>query len=446
MLKIEKRLDPKSIEEKIAYKVVKTLNDAGFESYTVGGSVRDRLLGKIPHEVDVATSALPEQVQDIFKKTFAVGAAFGVIIVLIDDIQIEVATYREDGVYRNGRHPSSIRFSDAEHDARRRDFTINALFYDPFKYLIIDFTGGINDLDKGIINAIGNREDRFNEDFLRMLRAVRFSSQLNFDIEDETFKAILRNKDNINRISTERLFDELTKMLTGPNADSAFRLLDKTGFLSILLPDIAVMKGVKQPPEFHPEGDVWVHTLLMLNIMEQSSKDLAWSVLLHDIGKPPTFTINKHGRESFPSHAKVGAEIAVKILKGFHCSREFIEDVKTIVYYHMAFADVKKMKKSTLRRMLARKTFDIELELHRIDCLSSHRKLGNYTFLQDKLSEFINESPIPKPLLNGLDVIATGIPEGPEIGKILRELEENQLNNEINSRDEALKWLNEKVN
>ncbi len=443
---ITKQLKPESDAERVAFKVISILRESEYDAYIVGGSVRDRMLNTIPAEVDVATNATPHEIQALFKKTILVGVSFGVIIVLLDHVQVEVATFRTDGDYKDGRHPEKITFSSAEGDAQRRDFTINSLFYDPCTNKILDYVNGLKDLEQKTVKAIGDPDQRFNEDYLRMLRAVRFTAHLGFDLDSATFSAIKKNASKIIQISAERIFNELNKILTGHNADVAFSLLDESGLLHYILPEIENLKGVKQPPEFHPEGDVWVHTLLMLKALNQPGSELAWGVLLHDVGKPSTFTYNKNGRESFPSHAKVGAQIANKILKRYRCSNEFIESVNALVYYHMAFGDVKRMKQSRLRRMLARKTFSTELELHRIDCMNSHKKLDNYDFLQTKIKEFENEPPVPKPFISGHDILSLGVAEGRQIGIILKELEECQLNREIKSREEALEWLNVRIN
>jgi poly(A) polymerase len=428
--------------EKVALKIADRLHQAGHTAYLVGGSVRDRLLGKSVHEVDVTTDATPDQVQALFDRTVAVGAAFGVIVVVDGDINTEIATFRTDGTYQDGRHPDSVTFSDAEHDAERRDFTINGLFYDPRAEEIIDYVGGLADLDVGVVRAIGDPRKRFADDYLRMLRAVRFTARFDFELEANTRAAVCETAERITGISPERISAELTKMLTGPNPHEAFRLLDETGLLIHILPEISAMKGVKQPPQYHPEGDVWVHTLLLLeNMPDNPSPELAWACLLHDVAKPPTFTINKHGREAFPCHAAIGADMTEDILRRFRCSTAFIKDVREMVYYHMAFGDVQKMKRSTLRRMMARPTFDVEMELHRIDCMSCHGSLGNYVFLQDKLDEFANEPPVPEPLLRGKDLIERGLQPGPEFGTILKQIEELQLNDQITDRDAALEWL-----
>ncbi len=428
-----------------AYGIVAALRRNGHDAYTVGGAVRDRIMNQTPHEVDVTTSAVPDEVQRIFPRTVAVGAAFGVVIVIDGDIQVEVATFREDGGYQDGRHPDSVQYSTAERDAERRDFTINALFYDPVNAEVIDFVDGLADIREGVIRAIGDPHRRFSEDYLRMLRAVRFSARFDFPMTPETRAAITAHADRISQVSAERIFDELTKILTGPNPHRAFEMLDETGLLAVILPEIQVMKGVKQPPAFHPEGDVWEHTLLLLKHLDRPDPVLAWSCLLHDVGKPPTFEINHKGRESFPAHAKVGADMTRRMLKRFRCANAFIDTVSEIVYYHMAFADVKKMKRSTLRRMLARPAFDTELALHRIDCLSCHQKLGNYDFMVATREAFQNEPPVPPPLLTGHDVMKTGMPQGPAVGRILAELEELQLSDAVVTRDAALAWLASRV-
>lgn len=446
MIVVSHNIEPLSPTEQTAIGIVQTLRDRGYTAYIVGGSVRDRLLNLAPTEVDVATDATPDVIEAMFPKTVAVGKAFGVMIVLMDDQQIEVATFREDREYMDGRHPVAVRYSDPEHDAQRRDFTINALFADPLRGEIIDYVNGVEDLRQGVIRAIGEPEARFREDYLRMLRAIRFSARFGFAIEPATFAAIQATAAQIQRISPERIFNELDKILVGPNPDRAFRLLDESGLLPYVLPEVAAMKGVPQPPAYHPEGDVWEHTLLLLKNLDRPSSVLAWSALLHDVGKPPTLTPHADdGRPTFPAHAKVGADMAVSIFRRLHCANEFIDQVDRIVYYHMAFAEVKQMKRSTLKRLLARPTFPVELELHRLDCLACHRNLGNYEFLLDTIKAFGEEPVLPPPLLNGRDVLAKGIPPGPKIGVIIRELEELQLGEEITTKEQALAWLDQRV-
>lgn len=438
-------LDPVTTAENRAYDIVARLRDAGFDAFTVGGAVRDRLLGGLPGDVDVTTSATPDIVQEIFARTYAVGAAFGVVIVVDDDVQTEVATFREDGGYQDGRRPDSVRFSDAQHDAQRRDFTINALLYDPLERRVVDYVDGLADLHRGVLRAIGDPVLRFNEDYLRLLRAVRFAARFDFALDGDTLTAIKTHAHQIINISPERIFAELSKMLCGPRPGYAFRMLDETGLLEQLLPEITAMKNVAQPPLYHPEGDVFVHTLMLLDNTSHPSPEIAWSALLHDVGKPPTFEIGHHGRETFPCHAKVGAAMTETILQRLRCSRQFIDDVREAVYNHMTFADVQKMRPATLRRMLGRANFNCELELHRVDCMSSHRKLGNYVYLLDALIALRDEPAVPPPLATGKDLLARGVAPGPVVGEILRELEDQQLSGDVSDREAALVWLDQRL-
>ena len=441
LFRLQYDLSPLSAGEKAAFAVVSRLHEKGYESYIVGGAVRDRLLGLHPKEADVASNARPDELQALFAHTLVVGAAFAVVIVVQDGIQVEVATFRKEADYKDGRHPSRVRFSDVSHDALRRDFTINALFYDPEKKELLDFSTGISDLEKGILRTIGDPKRRFEEDYLRMLRAVRFSAHFGFEMDRNTVDTIRYCARYAGLISAERRFGELTEMLIGPAPDDAFRLLDRTGLMSIILPEIAAMKGVKQPPQFHPEGDVWIHTLGLLRLLRRPSSELAWAALLHDVGKPPTFRVDADGRERFSCHAPVGAKMAKKILRRLRSSNAFIKCVEAMVANHMRFADVQKMRESTLRRFLSRETFAMELELHRLDCLASHKNVDNYHFLVDQCLALQNEAVIPAPLINGNDLLERGIPEGPEIGRILTQAQELQLNGELEDRAAALNWL-----
>jgi tRNA nucleotidyltransferase/poly(A) polymerase len=411
--------------ELAALKVIQTLCQAGHQALLVGGAVRDRLLQRRPVEADVASSARPEEVQALFPRTVAVGAAFGVIVVVMDEINIEVATFRADDAYIDGRRPTSVRFVTAAEDAARRDFTINALFYDPATCTVLDYTGGLADLAAGQLRAIGEAAARFREDYLRMLRAVRFTVRLGFALEP----------------SPERLFQELTKLLTGPRPHAAFRLLDDCGLLAVLLPEMCAMKGVTQPPQYHPEGDVFVHTLLLLEYMVHPSPALAWSVLLHDVGKPPTFARGANGQETFPCHADVGAVMAEDILRRLRAPNDLTETVVAAVKYHMTFGEIQRFRPATLRRMMGRTTFPLELELHRIDCLACHRRLENWVFLLDQLHALANQPAVPPPLLTGADVLAQGVPPGPRVGALLREAQERQLNGDLADRPAALAWL-----
>ena len=439
--KLTHPLPPRSTAEEVAYGIVGRLRRDGHESYTVGGAVRDRLLRRTPHEVDVATAATPAQVAEIFPRTVSVGAAFGVVVVVQDDAQVEVATFREDGDYGDGRHPDSVRFADAGEDAARRDFTVNGLFYDPEAEAIVDFVGGLEDLRRGVIRAIGAAGARFQEDYLRMLRAVRFTAALDFTLDPATMAAIREHAQGIDRVSPERIFTEFTKMLVGPNPDRAFELLDESGLLACTLPELTALKGLEQPPQFHPEGDVWVHTLLLLRGMVHPGPALAWATLLHDLGKAPTFKIGENGRETFPGHADEGAAMTRRLLRRLRASGDLTEQAGEIVRHHMSFINVPKMRQSTLRRLLARPTFGDELEMHRLDCLASHGKLDNYAFCLDELRALGDEPPVPPPLVSGRDVMALGVPQSPRIGELLRDLQELQLNGKIDTREDALAWL-----
>jgi poly(A) polymerase len=392
-------------------------------------------------DVDVATSATPKQVARLFTRTVPVGAAFGVMIVVGDEVQTEVATFRIDGGYIDGRHPDAVEFSDARNDAERRDFTINALFYDPITEEVIDFVGGLADLANGCLRTVGDPVRRFGEDYLRMLRAVRFATRYDFALSAETAAAVGSFADRVGQISAERIYTELTKMLTGPHPDKAIVGLADLGLLEQVLPEVTAMRGVQQPAEFHPEGDVWVHTLLLLSHMAHPCSALAWGVLLHDVGKPPTFAIGDHGRETFPNHASVGATMAEDILRRLKCSNEMIEQVRTLVHYHMSFADVKRMRPATLRRMIGRDTFSLELELHRIDCMACHQKLGNWIFLLDAVRELGDTPAVPKPLVTGRDLLARGMRGGPEMGMLLRTIHDLYLDGQLADRDAALTWL-----
>ncbi len=434
-------LPPVSLAEDAADELVRTLQKDGFEAYRVGGSVRDRLLGRAVDEVDVATAAAPAKVMQLFPRTYEVGAAFGVVVVhAANDVDVEVATFREEAGYVDGRHPARVSFSDSRTDARRRDFTINALYYDPVADEIIDYTDGLRDLDRGIIRAIGDPAIRFGEDYLRMLRAVRFATQLGFRIEEQTRSAIKPLSSRLVYISAERIAGEITRMLRGPDPARALADLLELGLLDHWLPEVGQMRGVAQPEQFHPEGDVWEHTRLLLSLLRGPSSELAWAALLHDVGKPATF-VYKDGRERFPEHATLGAELSRDILRRLRMSRKVVDDVSQLIANHMTFKDVMNMKRSTLRRLLSRETFADELELHRLDCAASHGGFDNYVRLLDAIDEFSSEVVMPPLLLTGHDVMAAGVPSGPGVGQVLRESQELQLNGELKDRESALEWL-----
>jgi poly(A) polymerase len=449
-------MSPRAFAEQICQK----LRAAGYQAFLVGGCVRDILLGHEPADYDVCTDATPEQVLRIFPRSLTVGAKFGVVIVVEDSqvnvlptgagsandpaapIQVEVATFRSDIGYSDGRHPDSVVLAKTpQEDVKRRDFTINALLMNPETNEVLDFVGGREDLRAGIIRAIGDPEERFREDKLRMVRAVRFASRLHYEIEPKTFRAIQDLALEIGQVSPERLRDELTKLLTEGAARRAFELLDETKLLPHLLPEIARMKGVEQPPQFHPEGDVWIHTLLMLEKLPAGcSPTLAWGVLLHDVGKPATFTpaSGPDGRIRFDRHAEVGTRMAEEISRRFRFSNDDKEQIAALVASHMKFKDVLQMKPATLKRFARLNRFDEHLELHRLDCSSSHRMLDNYDFVRRFMDETPAEEIRPPRLLTGDDLLAIGLKPGPAFKEILNAVEEAQLNDSIHTREEAL--------
>jgi tRNA nucleotidyltransferase/poly(A) polymerase len=428
--------------EATATRLVERLRASGHEALFAGGCVRDRLLGELAHDIDIATSARPEEIQKLFPRTVAVGAQFGVIVVLEEGGEFQVATFRSDGAYRDGRHPESVAYTNAEGDARRRDFTVNGLFYDPLAHQILDFVGGEADLQAGIIRCIGDPRARFAEDKLRLIRCVRFAASLDFEIEAETWRALREHAHEITAVSAERIRDELVKIFTNPSRVRGFDLLDQAGLLAILLPEIEALKGCEQPPDFHPEGDVFVHTRLMLSLLpERVSTALVFSVLLHDIGKPPTFHIDETGRIRFNGHESISASMTEKIFSRLRFSNAELEATVAGVKNHMAFKDVQNMRVATLKRFLARPTINDELELHRVDCQGSHGLLDNYDFLLRKREEFSNEPLIPPPLITGRDLIEAGLKPGPPFKKILDTAHAMQLEGALNSKDEALAWL-----
>jgi poly(A) polymerase len=432
--------------EATATRLVERLRAAGHEALFAGGCVRDRLLGKEAHDIDIATSARPEEIQKLFPRTVAVGAQFGVIVVLEDGGEFQVATFRSDGAYRDGRHPESIAFTNAEGDARRRDFTVNGLFFDPLTRQILDFVGGESDLRAGILRSIGDPHARFAEDKLRLIRCVRFAASLGFEIEAETWRALVERAPEITAVSAERIRDELVKIFTHPSRVRGFDLLDQSGLLAILLPEVESLKGCEQPPDFHPEGDVFVHTRLMLSLLpEQVSTPLVFSVLFHDIGKPPTFLIDETGRIRFNGHESISASMTEKIFARLRFSNAETEATVVGVKNHMAFKDVQNMRVATLKRFLARPTIDDELELHRVDCQSSHGLLDNYEFLLRKREEFSNEPLIPPPLITGRDLIAAGLKPGPLFKKLLDSAQALQLEGGLKTREDALAWLREEL-
>lgn len=427
---------------RLAEQVCAVLHQAGHEAYFVGGCVRDLLLNRIPDDYDVATDATPGRVQALFPRTVAVGAQFGVILVVEDDAQVEVATFRSDVGYSDGRHPDRVEFSrHAEHDVLRRDFTINGLLLDPRTGQVLDFVMGQEDLRSGLIRAIGDPQQRFLEDKLRMARAVRFAARFAYRIDEPTFDAIRECAPQIHQVSAERLRDELTKMLTEGAARRAFELFDETGLLEQVLPEISRMKGVQQPPQFHPEGDVWIHTRLMLEgLQKDCSPTLAWGVLLHDVGKPPTFAPphGPNGRIRFDHHVEVGVRMAEEICRRLRFSTDEIEQICALVAQHMRFKDVPQMRTATLKRFVRLPLFDEHLELHRLDCLSSHRNLENYQAVQKFLQDTPPAQVRPPRLITGDDLIALGLSPGPRMKEVLLALEDAQLEGKISNREEAI--------
>lgn len=425
----------------LAERICRTLRTRAKQAYLVGGCVRDILLEREPADYDVATDATPEEVQRFFPDTLAVGAQFGVMIVTDGDAQVEVATFRSDLGYSDGRHPERVQFSNsAKEDVRRRDFTINALLLDPETNEVLDYVGGREDLHAGIIRAIGRPEERFREDKLRMVRAVRFAARFRYTIEAATFGAIRKLAADICQVSAERIRDELTKILTEGAARCGFELLDETALLPEILPEIERMKGVEQPPQFHPEGDVWKHTLLMLEKLSAGcSPTLAWGVLLHDVGKPPTFTLptGPNGRIRFDEHVEVGTRMAEEICRRLRFSNEDTEQIAALVANHLRFKDVGQMKTSTLKRFVRLPRFEEHLELHRLDCLSSHGSLESYNFVRRFLAETPPEQVRPPRLLTGDDLLGLGFRPGPVFKEILDAVEEAQLNGKVQTHGEA---------
>jgi poly(A) polymerase len=452
--------------------IVAKLRAAGHEAYFAGGCVRDLLLGREPKDFDVATSAEPDVVLGMFERTFAVGAQFGVVLVVAvgDEEQIvtEVATFRSDGAYSDGRHPDAVRYTtSAEEDVKRRDFTINGLLLDPQDLFpqglkpealaevdvraeartlraVVDFVGGVADIEAGVVRAIGKAESRFEEDRLRMLRAVRFTARFGFAIEQQTKQAIRALATRIDSVSRERVRDELTKMLTEGHARRAFELLDETGLLAEVLPEIARMKGVEQPPQYHPEGDVWVHTLGLLAQLEPGcSATLAWGALLHDVGKPPTFR-QAPDRIRFDGHVEVGVAIGEEICRRFRFSNEETRQIVALIQNHMRFTHADRMKKSTLKRFFRLGGFEEHLALHKMDCMAASGNLDHWEFVRERWHATPEETLRPKPLITGRELIAAGYEPGAGFKEMLRAVEDAQLEGAIATEDDAMKLVRER--
>jgi poly(A) polymerase len=450
-----------------AISIIRTLRDHGHKAYLVGGCVRDLLLGREPADYDVTTDAIPDEVMRIFPDTYAVGAQFGVVLVPLPardvannfstetsggrDVPgnvsakvnvVEVATFRSDIGYSDGRHPDQVRFSkDPREDVERRDFTVNGLLLDPVTNQVLDFVGGRKDLEAGIIRTIGDPERRFAEDKLRMLRAVRFAARFGYAIEPETFRAIQELASQIDQVSRERVRDELSKMLTEGHARQAFLLLDETGLLHEVLPQIEAMKGVEQPPQFHPEGDVFVHTLLLLDKLPHPCPvTLAWGALLHDVGKPATFRVAPD-RIRFDGHVDVGVKIAEGICHRLRFSNDDTGQILALIDNHMRFAHVQQMKESTFKRFVRMPRFDEHLQLHRMDCQSSHGDLTSYNFTREMMASIPPAAMRPAPLITGDDLIAAGHKPGPQFKEILSAVEDGQLEGRLRSREEAMAFV-----
>jgi poly(A) polymerase len=469
-----------------ATKIVQRLQKAGFAAFWVGGCVRDFLLGREPQDYDIVTSALPEEVEKVFKRTIAMGRKFGVMVVLEGGHEFQVATFRAEADYQDGRHPEQVTFGDARADAERRDFTVNGLFYDPLEKKLHDWVGGEKDLRAKIIRTIGQPEERFSEDHLRLLRAVRFATQLGFEIEAKTFAAVKANASKIKTISAERIRDELIKLFAPPSlplpatkrgeglvietasprpslplgeerendeserrapAARGLELLHKSGLLKHILPELEATIHCEQSADYHPEGSVFNHLKLMLSKMPtDADPSLPWSVLMHDIAKPVTATRDeKTGSIHFYEHERIGADMAEKILERLRFPRKQTEAIVKAVRCHMQFKDAPQMRKSTLRRLLMRPTFPLELELHRLDCLGSHGKLDIYNFLIEQARELEKKPEIHPPLLTGNDLIKLGLPPGPAMGKLLGEIREKQLQDELKTPAEARAWVKQQL-
>ena len=427
--------------------IVERLRQAGHEAYFAGGSVRDMLLGKPPEDYDIATAARPEAIQKIFPRTVEVGTQFGVILVILEGDPFEVATFRYDGPYLDGRRPSEVRFASMNEDILRRDFTINGMMYDPAAERVIDLVGGRDDLARGVVRAIGDARERFREDRLRMIRAARFAASLGFTIEENTFQAIRSEATTITQISWERIGEEATRILTEGGARRGFEILDRSGLLAAILPEVAQMKGVEQTPDYHPEGDVFAHTLLILeqvsNLKSQISETLAYGALLHDVGKPVCIERSEK-RITFYGHTEKGAEMAVEIMKRLKRSRAVWERVAYLVKNHLRHTQAPKMRQSTLKRFLGEEGLDELLELTRLDALASNGDLQYYDFCRRKLDEFAQEEIHPAPLLGGDDLIEMGFAPGPLFHEILDQIQEAQLEGEIRTQEEAKEFVRQK--
>lgn len=430
----------------IVLDLLRRLQEAGHEAYLVGGCVRDELRGMAPQDYDMATSARPEEVEALFPQTHAVGKSFGVILVLEHGHTFEVATFRAESDYTDGRRPNTVTFSDAQTDASRRDFTVNGLFMDPLSDTVHDWVGGQEDLEKRRLRTIGHPTERFNEDHLRLLRAVRLAAQLDFEIDPATFAAVRDMADHITRVSAERIRDELLKLFRPPYAARGLDLLHESGLLAQVLPELLPTVTCEQSPDYHPEGTVYDHIRLMLSkLPAEASVELPWTALLHDIAKPVTQSECEEGRIHFYGHEKIGADMAQQILQRLRFPNVEIEAIVQTVRYHMQFKDAPKMRKATLRRMLMRPTFELELEQHRLDCLGSHGLMDIYDFIREQQTVLQEKPLLLEPLISGRDLIELGIEPGPALGQLLDAVRDQQLAETFSTREEALAWAKEKA-
>ncbi|MXZ48064.1 MAG: CCA tRNA nucleotidyltransferase [Candidatus Dadabacteria bacterium] len=428
-----------------ALEVVKTLGEKGYEAFFVGGCVRDALLGVECDEIDIATSATPEHVQQAFSKTVAVGKSFGVVLVIKGDMKFEVATFRRESSYGDGRHPEHVDYTkSAEEDVRRRDFTINGMLYDPVSAELYDYVGGIGDLERRLVRTIGDSEERFGEDRLRMIRAVRFASCLDFELDQAALSSIRSEAAAISVVSGERIREELVKILTRRNPGNGLKLLSSSGLLEHFLPEVECMHGVRQPPQFHPEGDVFEHTCLVMNMLYGNtdglySDELAVGALLHDVGKPPTYS--ESDRIRFNGHDRVGAKMSEGICRRLRFSKKQIKRISELILEHLKFKDVFNMRESTLKRFLSLPYFEEHMQMHLADCMASHGQTDAYNFIREKMEEYGREEIKPPPLLSGQDLIDLGYSPGPVFSEILGKVEELQLENRLVSKEEALGFV-----
>ena len=438
----------KNLLKETAIGIVKRLREKNFSALFAGGCVRDMLMGSVPEDYDIATDARPDDIINIFERTVPVGIHYGVVLVIENGFEFEVATFRSDGTYTDGRHPDTVTFCDARGDALRRDFTINGMFYDPINDEHFDYVGGREDMQARLIRAIGNPSERFNEDRLRMIRAVRFACRFDYKIEDQTAEAIKKLYDKILTVSMERTRDELRKILTGPSPHTGIKMLDDLNLLNEILPEVTAMKGVRQPENYHPEGDVFTHTLLTLSELAASqtsvdSWELAMAVLLHDIGKPVTFEIADRIR--FNNHDNIGADMSERICERLKMSNAEKERITWLVKMHLYLRHAQQMRISKLKRLFAHEGYPELAELYKVDSLASTGDLEDYNFCQNMFEELQEEEIKPEPLITGNDLIAMGLKPGPIFSKVLDAIKDDQLEQKITTKEEALERAKELV-